>query len=299
MKIKPWITAFRLRTLPLSLSGIILGSFIALSNGFWNWSIFIFSVFTTVLFQILSNLANDLGDSINGADSEQRIGPVRAVQSGEISMLSMKRAVYFFSFLSLVSAVSLIYFSVQNLNDELLYFYFVLAFLCIAAAIFYTVGKKAYGYNGLGDVFVFIFFGLVSLLGVYTLYSSDFDSFNILPAISIGFLSTAVLNLNNMRDQVNDKNVGKNTIVVKIGSKNAVVYHVFLIVFSFISMASFMFLEKGGFGLFALLPFLLLFKHILYVLRVKDKYKMFDSELKKVAILTFILSITSSIILNL
>jgi len=299
MKIKSWITAFRLRTLPLSLSGIILGSFIALSNGYWNWSIFIFAVFTTVLFQVLSNLANDLGDSINGADTEERIGPLRAVQSGEISKLSMKRAVYFFSFLSLVSAVLLIFYSIQNLTEELLYFYFSLAVLCIAAAIFYTVGKKAYGYNGLGDLFVFIFFGLVSLLGVYTLYSSDFNNINILPAISIGLLSTAVLNLNNMRDQVNDKNVGKNTIVVKIGPKNAVLYHVLLILTSFVSLAYFMFLEKGGIGLLALLPFLLLFKHISYVLSVKDKYKMFDTELKKVAILTFILSITSSIILNL
>lgn len=299
MKIKSWISAFRLRTLPLSLSGIILGSFIALNRGFWDWNIFAFAILTTVLFQIVSNLANDLGDTLKGADSLERIGPVRAVQSGAISVKSMKKGVLLFSILSLLSAVILVYFSAQNLSEELLVFYTILAVSCVLAAIFYTIGKKAYGYNGLGDLFVFIFFGLVSLLGVYTLYSNSFLSLNILPAISIGLLSTAVLNLNNMRDQVNDKKVGKNTLVVKLGAKTAVVYHVFLITTSLVLLSFFMFLNKGLFGLLALIPSLFLLKHIKYVLDVQDNYSKFDSELKKVALLTFFLSVSCSLFLNL
>lgn len=298
MKIKSWISAFRLRTLPLSLSGIILGSFIALNRGFWDWNIFAFAILTTVLFQIVSNLANDLGDTLKGADSSERIGPLRAVQSGAISVKSMKKGVLIFSIFSLLSAVILVYFSSQNLSEELLVFYTILAVSCVLAAIFYTIGKKAYGYNGLGDLFVFVFFGLVSLLGVYTLYANSFFSLNILPAISIGLLSSAVLNLNNMRDQVNDKNVGKNTLVVKLGAKKAVFYHVFLIITSLVSLSLFMFLSKGLFGLLALMPSFFLLKHIKYVLGVQDDYAKFDSELKKVALLTFFLSISCSLFLN-
>ena len=299
MKIKAWISAFRLRTLPLSLSGIILGSFIAFKIGEWNSLIFIFSVLTTVLFQIVSNLANDLGDTLKGADNEGRVGPVRSVQSGEIKVGEMKIAVAIFSLLSLISAGILIYLASISLTFNLIMTYLILAVLCVVAALMYTIGKKAYGYNGLGDLFVFVFFGLVSVLGVYTLYTNDFDVLNFLPAIAIGFLSTAVLNLNNMRDQVNDKQVSKNTLVVKIGSEKAVKYHFFLILTSIILLGVFMYLKKDLMGLIGILPSLILIKHLKYVKGVKNDFVKFDSELKKVALTTFLLSITCSVFLNL
>jgi len=298
MKIKSWISAFRLRTLPLSLSGIVLGSFIALSENFWNSYVFTFSILTTILFQIVSNLANDLGDAQKGADNEGRVGPKRAIQSGAISEGSMKKAVILLSIISLFSAFVLIYIASKSLNSQLIFVYLVLSAFCVIAALSYTIGKKAYGYNGLGDLFVFIFFGLVSVLGVYTLYSNIFSFLNILPAFSIGLLSVSVLNLNNMRDQINDKAVHKNTLVIKIGAANAVKYHFFLIVSAILMLSFFMIERLGGKGLIALLPSVLLVKHLMYVSRVKSDFVKFDSELKKVALLTFFLSISCSIALN-
>ena len=164
-KTTDWIGAFRLRTLPLSISGILVGSFIALYYNFWNSVVFTLALSTTLLFQILSNLANDLGDSMKGADNENRIGPMRSVQSGKISKSSMRNAVVITSALSFISAGFLIYFGTKNLSQQTIYIYIVLAIACVFAAITYTIGKKAYGYNGLGDLFVFIFFGLVSVIG--------------------------------------------------------------------------------------------------------------------------------------
>ena len=160
-KFKTWIGAMRLRTLPLSLSGIIVGSALAGSLGKWVSWIFLAAMSTTVLFQILSNLANDLGDSQKGTDNEHRVGPARAVQSGEISMLEMKRGVVFFVVLSCMSAAGLIYLSLPNLTTNLLVFYGFLALLSVLAAMLYTLGKSAYGYSGLGDIMVFLFFGFV------------------------------------------------------------------------------------------------------------------------------------------
>ncbi len=294
MKIKSWISAFRLRTLPLSLSGIILGSFIAREHGFWSGSIFVFALLTTLFFQILSNLANDLGDSQKGTDNEYRVGPMRAVQSGEISQQQMKIAVFVFSLLSLLSAIYLIKISANGMNQEMILIYGVLAILSILAAVTYTVGKRAYGYSGFGDVFVFIFFGLVSVLGSYTLYTKQFNWEVIFPAITVGMLSTAVLNLNNMRDRINDSNAGKITIVVKLGKEKAKKYHMFLI---FSSIASIIFFVSH-FGLLQyvfLLPVGLLSAHLRKVLSIQNE-KDFDPELKKVALITFGISILYAII---
>ena len=293
-KSKAWISAFRLRTLPLSLSGIILGSGIAAYNGFWNGGIFTFSMITTVLFQVLSNLANDLGDAQKGTDNEHRVGPARAVQSGKITSGEMKGAVLLFSILSAVSAGWLIFIGTQHMPVQILYAYIVLAIFCILAAITYTVGKKAYGYHGLGDVMVFIFFGLVSVLGVYSLYSKTFDWLNVLPAIAIGLLSTAVLNLNNMRDIVNDRNSGKITLAVRMGSNFSKLYHSFLIMGSFVSMVYFLVEIKEELAFLGLLPFLMLFLHVRKVMSTRDP-KDFDPELKKVALMTFAIALLTSI----
>lgn len=292
-KSKAWIGAFRLRTLPLSVSGIILGSFIAKLNGFWDTPIFVLAMSTTLLFQIVSNLANDLGDSLKGADNQHRVGPTRAVQSGEISKNQMKIAVILFALLSLISAGFLIFYGTQNLSTKILIFYAVLAVLCVLAAITYTIGKKAYGYHGFGDFFVFIFFGFVSVLGVYTFYSKSFDWINILPACTVGFLSVAVLNLNNMRDRVNDARSGKNTLVVKIGANWAKLYHAFLILGGIITLIVFTVKLKNlhnEYIFLTLIPCILLFIHLRKVMDTKDP-KEFDPELKKVALSTFAISI--------
>lgn len=296
-KEQAWMKALRLRTLPLSLSGIILGSFISLKNGYWDSLIFCLAMITTILFQIVSNLANDLGDTLKGADNENRIGPMRAVQSGIISTKQMKYAVIFTSILSLFVALLLIYFGTKEMSSEVLWFYVVLAGLCVISAITYTVGKKAYGYSGFGDVFVFLFFGLVSVLGVYTLYAKHFEWINILPAFSIGFLSTAVLNLNNMRDIENDSQVGKRTLVVQIGSLKAKYYHAFLILGGIFSLLSFYLINKHYMAIIGLLPSFLLIKHLIKVFKTKEP-KEFDPELKKVALLTFTISVLTSIFIN-
>jgi 1,4-dihydroxy-2-naphthoate polyprenyltransferase len=284
-----WIKAFRLRTLPLSLSGIIVGSSIALDQGHWNTTIFVLAMLTTLFFQILSNLANDLGDSLKGADNEHRVGPMRSVQSGLISVFEMKMAVVIFVLLSLSTAIPLIIVGVEGLPKSILYLYTGLAIAAIIAAITYTMGKKAYGYSGLGDVFVFIFFGGVSVLGVYTLYAKTFDYTATLMALTIGLLSVVVLNLNNMRDQINDANVGKRTLVVKIGFRAAKIYHSGLIIGAFVSLIIYSLATSTAF-LISLLPFSLIFIHLTKVWRTTTP-KELDPELKKVALSTFLIAL--------
>lgn len=180
---KAWLQAARLRTLPLSVSGILVGSFYAYSQQKedFNWLILAFALLTTLGFQVLSNFANDYGDGIKGTDNENRVGPMRAIQSGAITINDMKKGIMITAFLSLASAVTVIYLSFGSENFAYSLFFFVLGIGAIAAAIKYTVGNSAYGYRGMGDIFVFIFFGLVSVLGCYFLYTKFIDMLLILP----------------------------------------------------------------------------------------------------------------------
>jgi 1,4-dihydroxy-2-naphthoate octaprenyltransferase len=297
-KKQAWIHALRLRTLPLSLSGIILGSGIAASQGFWNATICGLALLTTVLFQILSNLANDLGDSLKGTDNAQRIGPMRSVQSGVISALEMKKAVVMTAVLSFISAGTLIYFGTQALPENVIYTYIILAICCVVAAITYTVGKKAYGYHGLGDLMVLLFFGGVSVLGVYPLFSKQFDWNLLLPAFTVGSFSTAVLNLNNMRDRINDERSGKRTLVVMMGPNLAKVYHSFLILGGIATEVIYAYLLEKPIVCLGLLPCVILLIHVRKVMATTDP-KAFDPELKKVALSTFAFSILTAILLQL
>ncbi len=224
MQIKIWIEAFRLRTLPLSLSCVGMGAFLAASQSKFDGLIFLFCCSTTIFLQILSNLANDYGDTINGADHAQRQGPLRAVQSGAISKENMKAAIQVFVLLSLISGVTLIYLAFGfDLKSFLIFL--SLGLLSIGAAIAYTVGKKPYGYIGLGDLSVLIFFGLVGVIGSQYLFTKGFSATLILPALSCGFFSIAVLNINNIRDIESDRSAGKFSIPVRIGRERAVHYH--------------------------------------------------------------------------
>ncbi|HLA56496.1 MAG TPA: 1,4-dihydroxy-2-naphthoate octaprenyltransferase [Flavobacterium sp.] len=297
---KHWIEAARLRTLPLSVSGIILGSFYAMSESVFNWKIVISALTTTLLLQILSNFANDYGDGIKGTDNADRIGPKRAIQSGAITPQAMKRALYITSIITMISAIVLIYFSFKDTNLVFSLFFLTLGALAVASAIRYTVGNTAYGYRGYGDVFVFVFFGLVSTLGVSFMILKAVDPLLILPATAIGFLSVGVLNLNNMRDEASDRKAGKNTIVVKIGGAKAKQYHYFLIISAMVLFLAFAILfdyygdnDPGYFNFdmyIFLIAYIPLLKHLKRVYKNTEP-RALDPELKKLALSTFFLSL--------
>ena len=229
MKIKSWIHSFRLKTLPLALSNTIIGTCLAAADGKFQWSIFGLVVVTTVLLQILSNMAKDYGDFVNGKDTAERIGPKRMVQSGEISATTMLKGMIVVGALCATTGVWLIWIGTEGIDITNMLIFGILGLAAIVAAIKYTIGKNPYGYRGLGDLFVFIFFGLVGVIGTYFMHTLNFRLELILPASSIGFLSMGVLNMNNMRDYEADKNAGKRTIVVAMGERNAAFYHLFLI----------------------------------------------------------------------
>jgi 1,4-dihydroxy-2-naphthoate polyprenyltransferase len=242
MKTRAWISALRLRTLPLALASIGMGSFLAAADHVFKINVLVWASLTTIFLQILSNLANDYGDSVNGADSEYRVGPDRAVQSGLISVSEIKSGILFFVFLSLVSGIILLSVTV-GLGSTLFYWFLGFGLLSIAAAYTYTAGDRPYGYAGFGDLMVLIFFGLLGVGGSYFLYSQEVNYVIILPSISMGALATGVLNINNIRDIDADTKAGKNTIPVRFGHHNAIVYHWVLIFIAIITAAIYIFLQ--------------------------------------------------------
>lgn len=296
---KNWIQAARLRTLPLSVSGIIVGSFYAMHQGVFDGIIFLLAILTTLGLQILSNFANDYGDGVKGIDNETRIGPERAIQSGAISPKQMRNGVVLTSILTFLVAVLLIYISFGKDNFFYTLLFLVLGIASIVAALKYTIGNSAYGYRGLGDVFVFLFFGLLSVLGSYFLYAKQFDWLLVLPACAVGLLSTGVLNLNNMRDEISDRTSNKNTLVVKIGGKKAKTYHFTILILAMLLFLVFAFLKD-----FKAVQYLFLIGFIPLLLHLKristyQNPKQYDPELKMVALSTFLISILLSLVLNL
>jgi 1,4-dihydroxy-2-naphthoate octaprenyltransferase len=315
-KIKAWLSAARLRTLPLSISGILVGSayaYLSVSN--YSYLIYkndidfstsriimitALALLTTLGFQVLSNFANDYGDGVKGTDNNERLGPMRAVQSGIITSRQMKKAVIITAILSLIVAVFLIYYSLGLEQMVPFLIFLVLGIAAVWAAIKYTVGDNAYGYSGLGDLFVFIFFGPVSIFGVYYLIIQEIDFLLMFPSICIGLLSVAVLNLNNMRDIDNDRLSGKNTIVVKLGLEKAKKLHSLIVISAIVSnlisqillivFAVLSGVENQFFTLIIiLLPSLIiipLIKH-LKIVRSTESSVLLDPELKKVALSTF------------
>lgn len=206
-----------------------MGGFLAYHAGAFQWDIFLLCILTTIFLQILSNLANDYGDSIHGADHAARTGPVRAVQSGLISRAQMRRAIILLVALSLASGVILLFVSF-GIEWRGIIFFLGLGVLSIGAAIMYTVGRKPYGYLGLGDLSVLVFFGLVGVMGSYYLFTKTISWYELLPALSLGLFSVAVLNVNNIRDIESDKVAGKYSIPVRLGRSKAIIYHWLLIV---------------------------------------------------------------------
>lgn len=303
-----WIKAARLRTLPLSLSGIIMGSFIAKwrlneDGGIWDWKIFALALLVTLLYQVLSNYANDYGDGVKGTDAK-RIGEAeaRAVASGRITAQQMKNAVILFSVLSFVATIALLYlaFIPEFMNE--FYIFIGLGVASILAAIGYTVGKKPYGYMGLGDVFVFIFFGLVSVCGSYFLFTKTFSWDILLPGTAIGMMSMAVLNLNNMRDIESDRLSGKNSLALRIGFRNAMIYEMVLLqlplilILIFLGVNNFIQLQKYYVFIVMILVFPVA-KLRRSIMAVKEP-KELDPFLKQVGILTLMMAVLTAVGLN-
>ncbi len=291
MILKAFIKAARLRTLPLSVSGIIVGSFLAASEGMFNWQICVLALITTIGFQILSNFANDYGDGVKGTDNDDRVGPQRALQSGLISPQEMLNAIKITGLITFLIALVLLYiaFGRTHLN----YFFLFLAFglASIAAAIKYTMGEKAYGYNGYGDIFVFLFFGWLSVAGSYFLFTKSLEYTIFLPATSVGMLSIGVLNLNNMRDRISDEKANKRTLVVKIGDEFAKYYHYYLLIAAFLLALLYVTLHFKSFVQFLfIIAYIPITMHLITVYKNRDP-KMLDPELKKLALSTFLFAI--------
>ncbi len=289
--LKSFIKAARLRTLPLSISGIIVGSSIGVSGiQLYESPIFWLAILTTIGFQVLSNYANDYGDGIKGTDAK-RTGEQRMVASGAITPKQMKLAVIITAIITFLIALILIYiaFGLSYLKYALIFL--ILGVIAITAAIKYTVGDSAYGYSGYGDLFVFIFFGLLSVVGSFFLFTKQVDWTVFLPAFTIGMLSTGVLNLNNMRDRVEDEKAGKRTLVVKIGSEFAKYYHYYLIFGSLLFSLLYTSINfNNPFQFLFLIAYIPLFIHVYIVYKNKEESKL-DGQLKVVALSTFLFSI--------
>lgn len=290
MNWKAWISAARLRTLPLALSSILMGSACAIYYHDFSWSIFLLALLTTVFLQVLSNFANDYGDAISGKDDDGRIGPKRAVASGEISKEAMKKGLILFSALSFLSGVLLLLVALREYWLYLLIFLFI-GLASIAAAIKYTIGKNPYGYNGLGDLFVFIFFGIVGVGGSFFLFHQSLEWMVLLPAVCIGFLSVAVLNFNNMRDIENDTKTGKITFAVILGLQRAKQYQYFIIIVAFLALIAFAFFQDFDLQQYLFLLVVPFFAQMIKAMIRENKPANFDPFLKKTALGTFVLSI--------
>ncbi len=289
--LKTWLSAARLRTLPLSVSGIIVGIALANHAGYHNPFIVLFCLLVTIGFQVTSNFANDYGDGTKGTDNADRVGPVRALQSGALTASALKKGIVISASISMLLSIILLSYTFGITRFPLFLLFMVLGLLSVWAAIKYTVGSNPYGYIGLGDVFVFLFFGLLSVLGTKFLLAEHLTPWDMLPAIAIGLLCIGVLNLNNLRDVHSDKKHGKNTLIVKMGFKNGKRYHGVLLLLSMLSFVIYSMSQMPSLIANAyLLVYVPVFFHLRKVIRTKTPSDL-DPELKKLAISTFLLSL--------
>jgi 1,4-dihydroxy-2-naphthoate polyprenyltransferase len=286
-----WIEAARLRTLPLALSSIITGSALAQFDGAFNLRVLIPALLTAIFLQILSNLANDYGDAVKGTDNDGRVGPLRSVQSGAITLAQMRKGIACMTFAAILAGIWLICEGLSGLSLVDYISFMFLGLISVIAALTYTLGKNPYGYSGLGDIAVFLFFGLTGVLGTYFLHRHKLSCGAALMAVVLGLFSMGVLNLNNMRDMENDRRCGKITIAVKLGMSGAKKYHSFLIISGMLGSALFTALNFKSMGQLAIvLIFPVFIRDINAVSKIKD-HRELDPFLKKLSLSTFIFSI--------
>ncbi len=286
---KAWIKAARPRTLPLAFSSALMGSFAALNTPYFSLKVLLLALATTLFLQILSNFANDYGDSVSGLDYKNRVGPTRAVQSGAISPAAMKKAILITSLASLFWGIGLIHESFKNLIHPSSLLFLFIGLGAIIAAIKYTLGSHPYGYAGLGDLFVFIFFGPVGVAGTFFLHTHRLTPEILAPSLAIGLLSMAVLNVNNMRDIHSDAAAGKMSIPVRLGFSKAKIYHLFLLGAALLALLIYCMLYLNGNTRF--LPIVYAFPWFGWHARkvwLNREPALLDSELKKVALGTFL-----------
>lgn len=298
--VKSWIKAARLRTLPLALSGIIMGCGLAWFYGAINWLVSLLALITATLIQVFSNFANDYGDSQKGTDNEFRLGPTRTMQSGEISKEEMKLGMFVVGILSLFFGLWLVYAGTWKVPKVTFFSFIGLGILSLIAAYFYTAGRKSYGYIGLGDLAVFLFFGLLPVLGAFYLNTTYFEFAVLLPAITMGFFSAGVLNLNNMRDIENDEQSGKVTLAVRMGARNSRIYHTAIIFWGWIAAIIFtMHQYAASWQWLFLLSMPMFLIDLIKIFRVEEASKL-DPFLKRLALstLAFTLLFYSGLILS-
>ncbi|NDW19305.1 1,4-dihydroxy-2-naphthoate octaprenyltransferase [Dysgonomonas sp. 216] len=298
--IRSWISALRPRTLFLAVATALCGSGIAYSSGKFSVAVCILTMLTATVLQLLSNMANDFGDFEHGTDiTGERVGPQRSLQSGAISPKQMKIAIIIAIVIAAITGLCLIYIASQFMPIEQILLFLLLGVACIIAAIKYTAGKNPYGYRGLGDIFSFVFFGPVSVVGTYFLHTHEFVFQPWLPALGLGFFTVAVLNVNNMRDMENDRKSGKITIAIKLGLKKAKQYHAFLTIGG---IACFVFYNviytDAWYNCLYFVVFLLFIKILFDIFKTKEN-RLLDPYLKYTSMSAFFLSILFCISINL
>lgn len=285
-----WVDAARPRTLPLAIASILTGSFLAVAQGSYTPHTILLALLTAILLQMLSNLANDYGDAVNGVDDDRRVGPTRTVQSGRIGPGAMKTGILVTATLCLLSGSTLLYASL-GLSFPISLGFFLIGVVAIASAIRYTIGAHAYGYRGWGDPVVFLFFGIAGVAGTWFLNTRSWDWDILLPAASIGFLSTAVLNLNNMRDIESDRATGKRTIASRLGYSYARIYHTLLVVSAFAAMVWFTAHDhRSPWSYLFLLAFPLFVRDAVAILGTTDS-RALDAHLKRLALSILLFSL--------
>ncbi|MGL4861133.1 MAG: 1,4-dihydroxy-2-naphthoate polyprenyltransferase [Enterobacteriaceae bacterium] len=289
-KTSAWVESLRPRTLPLALAAIITGSALAAQAHHFKAPVALLALLTAALLQILSNLANDYGDAVKGSDTPSRIGPLRGMQKGVISLAQMKKALMITTGLTTVSGLALIIVACEHPEDIVGFLFLGLA--AIVAAITYTVGRKPYGYLGLGDLSVLIFFGWLSVGGTFYLQAGTLHALVMLPATACGLLATGVLNINNLRDIEADKLNGKNTLAVRLGPRGARYYHACLLAGTLLSLTLFAIFNGGnGFQWLFILSVPLLYGHGRQVLLKQNAIEMRPmlEQMVKLALLTNLL----------
>lgn len=294
-KLQAWIQVSRPKTLPLALSGILIGTTMAAARGYFRLDIFLLAMLTAVSFQVLANWANDYGDGLRGADNDDRLGPQRAVSSGALKPRTLLRGIILLSIASFSLGVLLTLRAFDRSQSDKIFLFIFMGFACVWAALAYTMGSSPYGYRARGDLAVFLFFGLLAVQGVYYLYDHRFMPVNFLPAVSIGAFSVAVLNLNNLRDHDSDQSVGKNTLVVRMGLRKSKAYHLFLFLLVYVSAMGYnVILERGSLCYLFLISALPVICHVKKVLKSRQPSSL-RSELNRVALLALSFSLLFSL----
>ena len=290
-KASAWISAARLRTLPLSIAGILAGSSVAVKTADFSMPIIFLALGTTLGFQVLSNFANDYGDGVKGTDNQDRVGPKRALQSGLLTAKELMYGMIVTAIITMFFASLLIFTAFGSEHMVLSFVFFNLAIAAIVAAVKYTVGANAYGYRAMGDLFVFLFFGIVGVVGCYFLFSRSLGNYVFFLAVAIGCMSTAVLNLNNMRDRIQDAKVKKNTFAVVLGPERVKLYHGILIVTSLVTSLVYLVASRATpVSYFALIAFVPLLLNMVKVFKNEEPAAL-DPELKKIALSTFVFAL--------